>query len=526
MDNKNKMDNKSKIALNADVDLLWYIYESMAADDTDYERAIREYIRGYDEDAISDLLLCCFCQSSAYPPKSRPWWGSKYYEKMENGIPVDYTGLDRVRHLVEMYGTLSRDPYDIMIEEARGRGMRAWISVRMNDGHGADRETFFIHDEYFYKAKREGWFLDYEGKYDPLYYSASLDYANSAVFNSMLEYFLETVDRYDADGFELDFMRKFNCFDYLENPDCHKIMTDFVTRVSEYVKKKEIERGHKIYLIIRVPTVPKYAKIFGYDVRTYAERGLVDAVVPTSYWHTTESAVPFSEWKELLKGTKTELWAGLEIQLIQPFRNRPETLKGFAKRAYDLGCDKVYLYNYFRTRAENVERTPEQMGGVDSNYTYWFISDENERWLSDCWRSSTAKGCREGVCRYVMTFRENYLVPVGEEGYEPLPLKVKCSAALDFETGYIEGRAILTLRISENGDIPRVILDGEEARYISKAPDSYFSNILYPYGLEAPNVSEYRLISYEVKPDGGTTRKITFECDSTEILYLEIRTEK
>ena len=147
------MENKDKVAVNADSDLLWYIYESMDKDDEDYEHAIREYVRGYDKESISDLFLCCFCQTSIYPPKSRPWWASKYYQKIENGVEVDYSGLNRLKHMIDMYSALSEDPFSIMIDEARKQGISPYISVRMNDGHHSGEKTSFLHDDYYYKAK-------------------------------------------------------------------------------------------------------------------------------------------------------------------------------------------------------------------------------------------------------------------------------------------------------------------------------------------------------------------------------------
>ena len=518
------MENKNKVAVNADSDLLWYIYESMDKDDEDYERAIREYVRGYDKESISDLFLCCFCQTSIYPPKSRPWWASKYYQKEENGEAVDYTGLDRIKHMVDMYGALKDDPYDIMMDEARKMGISPYISVRMNDGHHSGMKTSFLHDDYYYKAKNSGWFLD-DKKFGEvgLYYTDHLNYEIEAARESMYDYFIETVDRYDADGFELDFMRSPWCFDYIANPNCHEIITDFIARVSAHVKKKSEERGRNIKLILRVPTDPNFAKTFGFDVLTLAKRGLIDIVIPSTYWHLTESALPVAEWKKLLSGTATELWACLEIQLIQPYRQRPETLRGFAKRYYDLGADKVYMFNYFRTRGENVEKDFERMGKVDSNYTLMFFSDETEKWLNDCWMASTRGNEVGNLRRFVLTGREACLVPMGEKVYTPLPLSVSEEAELTVDAGIIsDGAATLLISVEAECEPPKVLFDGENAELISEAGESYFENPRLHELVPAPDRSAYKNLEYRINPSNDTVHKISFSGSCT-VNYLEIK---
>ena len=172
---------------NIDSDMLWYIYESMEAGDTDYESAIRAYIRAYKDKGISDLLLCCFCQSSIIKSNAWSWIGDKYNQKNENGHPVDYTTLNRVKHLYDMYSTLSADPFDIMIEETRASGMAAWLSIRMNDSHNATGETFFLHGDVYYHAKKEGYFIGCDAVDNP-WFSECYDYSKPYVREKMKEY--------------------------------------------------------------------------------------------------------------------------------------------------------------------------------------------------------------------------------------------------------------------------------------------------------------------------------------------------
>ena len=122
---------KGKLFVNVDGDLFWWMYESVNGNVVNFEDKIRTYVRGYKDKGISDLLFCCFCQQSFFPTKVLDWWGDKYYQTVENGIAVDYTKLNRVKHVVDIYNALDKDPFDIIIDETRKCGMKGWISIRM-----------------------------------------------------------------------------------------------------------------------------------------------------------------------------------------------------------------------------------------------------------------------------------------------------------------------------------------------------------------------------------------------------------
>ncbi len=79
----------------------------------------------------------------------------------------------------------------------------------------------------------------------------------------------------------MDFQREMFCFNYRENPDCHKIMTEFVRAVRGLTKVAETRWGHPVRLMIRTHQSPEIAKEMGFDVAAMCKEGLLDAVVPT-----------------------------------------------------------------------------------------------------------------------------------------------------------------------------------------------------------------------------------------------------
>ena len=150
---------KEGCVVNIDPDWLWYIYESVHADTNDFEEKIRKYVRSYANHGISDLIVCSFSQVSMTPTNVFTWLGEKYEQKIENGIEVDYTNLHRVKHIVDIYKAMDKDPYDIFVDETRKCGMKAWLALRMNDHHYQLEPTCYAHGDMYYKAKENGWFI-------------------------------------------------------------------------------------------------------------------------------------------------------------------------------------------------------------------------------------------------------------------------------------------------------------------------------------------------------------------------------
>ena len=90
----------------------------------------------------------------------------------------------------------------------------------------------------------------------------------------------------------------------------------------------------------------------GLDGVRWAHEGLVDLIVATPFWETSDFNMPIGLWKRLLQGTNVTLAAGLEI-LVRPYTESvmsfqtPETSCGVAAAALYAGADHVYLFNHF-----------------------------------------------------------------------------------------------------------------------------------------------------------------------------------
>ena len=508
-------------ASNLDADLLWYVYESMEEGDTDYESAIRAYVRGYANKGISDLIFNCLTQSSVIKSNVWSWLGDKTDLKVENGYPVDYSNCHRAKHISDMYSALSRDPFDIMIEEARLAGMTPWISVRMNDSHNATGNTFVFHGDIYYYSREKGYFVGKDAVDNP-WFSECYNYAEPFVREKMLAFLEELLENHDFDGLELDFMRDIFCFDYSKNPECHKIMTEFIANAKALVVKAEKKRGHKIKICIRLCSDIRFNKIFGFDAEELMRRGLVDIIVPTSRWACTESNMPIAEWKKLAEPYGTEIYAGLEIMATIPWRQTDESLRGFARAYTEEGCDKLYLFNYFRTRGYDREPAPEKRRKCDAAYVDKFISDEYEAWLNSCLAAVDNPHEEGKVARFLLTRFDRDVVPRGETPFLPFPRDISGGAEFDVKTGDISiDDCYLVIGVS-SGNAPSAEFDGSKAEYLGETKDiALVAEGVHNAGNKNDVYMSYTYHLYKVKGSSALMHKVKLSGDGVAE-YLEV----
>ena len=162
----------------------------------------------------------------------------------------------------------------------------------------------------------------------------------------------ELAERYDFDGLELDWMRFGYHFQPGHESEGLEILTRFTAEVRQLLNGWAKKRGHPILLGARVPSRPATALGLGYDPVRWAREGLVDMLVVTPFWASTETDIPIETWRQLLAGTRVTLAAGLEVlvrahpdsKLFQ--MNSLETVRGMAASMLDRGADRVYLFNY------------------------------------------------------------------------------------------------------------------------------------------------------------------------------------
>lgn len=264
--------------------------------------------------------------------------------------PVPRNDVKNYRSLITNMLAVHQEGIDYparVIQRCRHDKMSPWITLRMNDCHYNDIADHPFHGN-FWKKNPQLRRQNCSG-----YFATCLDYAQSEVRDFYKALVTETLDRYDIDGLELDFMREAYLFSAGKEAEGTPILTAWMHEVRKLVDDAAAKRGHPIRLGVRVPSRPETAAAMGLDAVEWAKQGLIDLLVATPRWATLEFDMPLGQWRQMLGKSKTTLAGGLEIR-YQPYPGAsastvsPELARGAAVSVLDSGADVVYLFNYFQ----------------------------------------------------------------------------------------------------------------------------------------------------------------------------------
>jgi len=312
---------------------------------------IDRYVDVYAAAGVKTLLCNTNAQRTNY--RSRVW--DAYWDGYDPAGPDKQPFLtplprDNVANYRKMVGNMlevERQGIDYparFIARCRHNGISPWITLRMNDCHNQDNPDHPIHGT-FWKNNPQ---LHVQGR--PDYYSRCFDYSHREVRDYYKSLIVETLDRWDIDGLELDFMREPYVFSAGKEAEGGKLLTEWLGEIRKLIDTAAQRRGHPIRLGVRVPSRPETARAFGLDAAAWAKAGLVDLVVPTPRWATIEFDMPMEQWRGDSKAT---LAGGLEVNYrphpaLQPRSVTLEQAAGAAAAVLSRGADAVYLFNYFQ----------------------------------------------------------------------------------------------------------------------------------------------------------------------------------
>lgn len=307
------------------------------------EETLREFIYQYKDTAITDFAMNVNGSVSSFPSECLESFCDKYVQKEENGYAVDYKN-SFAKTAYDIYRIKKLDMYKIWIDALHETGKNAWISFRMNDCHG-DLEPYDVRKNSKIETSKNLWRQSYR---EPDYFGKCLNYANPQVRKLAYSYIKETLERYDPDGIELDFMRELLLF----VPGCENrsIMTDFMKQVKAITEEAEQRYGHKIMISILAAAELKTNFEAGLDIAAWAADGLIDSVCAIPRWETITTDIPVEYWKSVLGDVSFA--AGQQL-LVRGSQEYPSVMSnvdmafGQAAAALSRGADFVYLYNYF-----------------------------------------------------------------------------------------------------------------------------------------------------------------------------------
>ena len=446
----------------------------------------------YADTQVTDLFINTFCQYSNTPSKVFNDAVSKYLQKEENGEAVDYTDWNHGFYILNT--KLGIDPFDVWFRRTWEKGMRPWLSVRMNDCHYPDAKTSFLRSDFFYEAKENGYMIGSEYGY----HRCCLNYKYAEVRQKFLDYIREQTERYDVYGVELDFQREIYCFDYIHEPDCHRYMTIFLRDVKAQINECEKKWGHPIKIAIRLMRDVAQNKAFGFDVHAITAERLVDTIIVTPRFATSDSNMPIREWIEAFPDT--DIVAGVET-CINRIGNEswgsPEVVRGFAATYMAQGSNGIYLYNYFWPEKFRMAEIYPTCGDIETIVRY--------------------------PRRHVVTYQD--IVPVGYERWKPLPTAAQ-NTEISIDIGVPSEMLSVVIGLDSESAIDAVDMrvGGASVGAWSRTSRGYEPNEIYaPDGtqlyvtaLPKEVISGQRTItlSFEVKPNYKPATIVYLELDT------------
>ena len=494
--------------LNWDGDFIQFFLKNLQ-DWSDLPAAAAEYMDTYYKDCgIGDILFNIFCQNSVTPSKIFTDRATKYLQKEENGLPVDYTDCLHLSLLYKSYVEYGFDPAGFFIDYCKKIGIRPWISLRMNDNHYRDQDTGWIRSDFFYEALEKGWLLG--KKYRSSY--RNYNYAVPEVRQKMLAYLEEQLNAYDVYGIELDFMREPRCVPYFDDPDCHEAMTEFMREVRAVCGRCEKKWGHPLKIAVRLPRDPETCRKAGYHAEAWAQKGYVDAVCPAGHWICNDTDMPVKAWADLLHPYGVEVWAGMEMNLPHNICICEETAKAHTAQYAAQGSDRTHIYNLYHPYLSYI-----------TDLGCWYKTPSVEE-IQKVWRvSGDVEKCRKGVRRHVLTeeapgFQDIY------PRWMPLPVKIGEGISFPVPTGAIDARDRLTLFVGIENTCPKDIsvrVNGKVCAYCDFGADSNLC--IHNPTVKPHTIAAYRLALEDADPLYQTVT-VTGDPDGI-ITYIELKIE-
>lgn len=351
-------------------------------------KALRSYVDEFAGTQITTLLFNVNYQRACFDSKvMESFWDIQEPEKI--------IAWPRKHWQLHKKGI---DPFQVSIGEARLKMISPWISIRMNDHHYLDdpnmiNKLMAAHPEY---------------RRTP---TSMFNYAVKEVRDFYKSFISETLDRYDVDGIELDWMRTHQLFKAGEEMEGNAIINEFMKEVRILVNQKAAKRGHPIKILARTPATPEIGRAYGLDAVSWVKNGSVDILTPTNWYTPTNFDIPVERWKAQI-GTdyKYLLAPGSDLSYQsasgdyqKQMRNSIEPMRAFTVSAFSRGADAIYLFNNFG-RQDFVKKV------VNPDGTFYSTSDR-KLIFTEAGALSTSIGKPR---RHVLTFTQPDTKPASE----------------------------------------------------------------------------------------------------------------
>ncbi len=301
-------------------------------------------------------------------------------------------GLEWVRWMADSTGALLDQGVDIvelLASRAHERGMQFWPALRMNDIHEDDTERFGAFRSTFKKEHPE---LLIGSPYPTVAgygyaqddFTWAYDFARPEVRERKLGLILETCERYDVDGFEMDFQRGRWFFKQGQEASGMPLMTDLMRKVRTGIAAIMDRKGRPFTLLLRVPATREGCRRIGLDVPTWIREELADLIIPMNGGYL-EMGAEIAAFTEIAEGTSCRIGGGLERLAKGYGYAGNDMLYAAASSFWHQGASSIYLFNYdcHRLRQGNESYTPDEVQLLREIQDPNLIARKNKRYTVD-----------------------------------------------------------------------------------------------------------------------------------------------
>jgi hypothetical protein len=284
--------------------------------------------------------------------------------KWHGGLEVD--PADQYRNPKSL-ADAGHNPPAVIVEECRKRGLRPFVSLRMNDCHDGQHPRDVLPNPELPTFKRQNpdWLVE------DLDWWSALDFRRPQVRALKLRVIEEFFDRWDFDGIELDWLRHTLYFPRGTERENGHHLTALMRAVRKSLRERAGRRGRPIEIAVRVPERVEWCLAGGFEVPQWIEEDLCDIVI-LGQGLTAAPGLP--GFRKLMKRRALPLYP-----CIYPYGNGyrispDEVVRGTAANLWHDGADGLYAFNWFvygtwqqKLLAEIANRSA--LRGRDKTYT-------------------------------------------------------------------------------------------------------------------------------------------------------------
>ena len=248
-----------------------------------------------DGGKVTHFFMCVCGQRASYDSKAwEPIW--KGLEGVErDGSPATNNAWCVNAKKMSDAGV---DPYAIWTRRCREKGVSPWISMRMNDIHFCSVSNYF-RTESFWTEHPELHLKRPEQK--PSWNEHAFNYKYAKVRRHAYAMVDEILDRWDADGIELDWLRFEKHLTLGKEESLSYVLTDFMRDVRTRTDAAAKRRGHPVRIAVRIPPVYALARHLGYDPETWAKEGLVDIITVCNAYSASNFDFDIADWQARIR---------------------------------------------------------------------------------------------------------------------------------------------------------------------------------------------------------------------------------